>query len=98
MGQFKLGKKLGSGRFGNVYLCEDKATRTIYALKVMSKSKIKEADMTEQVFWEIKLQSYMRHPNVLKMLGFFDDTKNIYLILEYCSQCLFRDFRNKVYY
>jgi len=88
MGQFKLGKKLGSGRFGNVYLCEDKATRTIYALKVMSKSKIKEADMTEQVFWEIKLQSYMRHPNVL----------NIYLILEYCSQCLFRDFRNKVYY
>lgn len=43
--QFKLGKKLGSGRFGNVYLAEEKYTRTIFALKVMNKTKIKEADM-----------------------------------------------------
>lgn len=44
--RFKLGKKLGSGRFGNVYLAEEKLTRSLFALKVMSKSKIKEADMT----------------------------------------------------
>lgn len=48
---FRLGKKLGSGRFGNVYLAEEKSTRLIYALKVMSKSKIKEADMQDQIFW-----------------------------------------------
>lgn len=30
---------------------------------------------------EIKLQSYMSHPNVLKMYGYFHDSKNIYLIL-----------------
>ena len=94
--QFKLGKKLGSGRFGNVYLAEDKQTRCIYALKVMNKLKIKEADMESQVFWEIKLQTYMNHPNILKLYGFFDDAKNIYLILEYCPNCLFKDFRAKV--
>ena len=38
----------------------------------------------------------MNHPNILKLFGFFDDSKNIYLILEYCSQCLFKDFRMKV--
>lgn len=38
----------------------------------------------------------MNHPNILKLYGFFDDAKNIYLILEYCSQCLFKDFRAKV--
>ena len=38
----------------------------------------------------------MNHPNILKLYGFFDDAKNIYLILEYCSQCLFKDFRIKV--
>jgi hypothetical protein len=37
--------------------------------------------MEDQVFWEIKLQMYMSHPNVLKLYGFFDDAKNIYLIL-----------------
>lgn len=79
--QFRLGKKLGSGRFGNVYLAEEKATRTIFAIKTMNKQKIKEADMVDQVFWEIKLQIYMNHPNILKLYGFFDDAKNIYLIL-----------------
>jgi serine/threonine protein kinase len=38
----------------------------------------------------------MNHPNVLKLYGFFHDSKNVYLILEYCNQCLFRDLRNKV--
>jgi serine/threonine protein kinase len=94
--QFRLGKKLGSGRFGNVYLAEERHTRTIWALKVMNKQKIREADMVDQVFWEIKLQIYMNHPNILKLYGFFDDAKNIYLVLEYCSQCLFKDFRTKV--
>lgn len=51
--------------------------------------------MVDQVFWEIKLQMFMNHPNILKLYGVFDDSKNIYLVLEYCSQCLFRDFRAK---
>lgn len=54
--------------------------------------------MEEQILSEIKLQLYMNHPNILKLYGFFDDQKNIYLILEYCSQCLFKEFRLKVYY
>ena len=48
---FRLGKKLGSGRFGNVYLGEEKKTKFIYAIKVMNKTKIKQADMQDQVFW-----------------------------------------------
>jgi serine/threonine protein kinase len=38
---FTLGKKLGNGRFGNVYLAEEKYTKTLYALKMMNKNKIK---------------------------------------------------------
>lgn len=51
--------------------------------------------MEDQIMSEIKLQLYMNHPNILKLFGCFDDQKNIYLILEYCSSCLFRDFRSK---
>ena len=93
---FKLGKKLGNGRFGNVYLAEEKVTKTLYAIKIMNKIKIKQEKMEDQIMSEIKLQLYMNHPNILKLYGFFHDSKNIYLILEYCSQCLFREFRVKV--
>lgn len=41
---------------------------------------------------------YMNHPNVLKLYGFFHDSKNIYLILEYCNKCLFRELRQKVFF
>jgi aurora kinase len=63
---------------------------------VLNKAKIKEAKMVEQMIMEIKLQSYMDNPNILKMYGQFHDAKNIYLVLEYCSQCLYRDFKMKV--
>ncbi len=43
--QFQLGKKLGSGRFGSVYLAEEKETKLICAIKVLNKTKIKEAKM-----------------------------------------------------
>lgn len=52
--------------------------------------------MEDQIIMEIKLQTYMDHPNLLKIFGYFHDAKNIYLILEYCSQCLFKEFRTKV--
>lgn len=32
---------------------------------------------------EIKMQSFFNHPNILKLYGFFDDSENVYLILEY---------------
>jgi serine/threonine protein kinase len=36
-----------------------------------------------QLALEIKLQSYIDHPNILKMYGFFDDWQNVYIVLEY---------------
>lgn len=39
--QFRIGKKLGSGRFGNVFIAQQKSTHFVYAIKVMNKAKIK---------------------------------------------------------
>jgi serine/threonine protein kinase len=33
-----LGRKLGEGKFGDVYLCKHKATQMIYAIKIILKS------------------------------------------------------------
>ena len=39
--------------------------------------------MAEQIKNEVKIQSYLDHPNILKMYGFFHDEEQFYLILEY---------------
>lgn len=52
--------------------------------------------MESQLIQEIKIQTYLNHPNVLKMYGFFADEKKIYLLLELASNgCLFREIRRK---
>ena len=41
--------------------------------------------MEEQLAREIKIQSTLDHPNIVKMYGTYYDEEKIYLILEYCS-------------
>ena len=57
----------------------------IVALKIMKKSDLKEPNAQEQILREIKIQSYLDHPNILKLYGYFDDEEKIYLILEYAA-------------
>lgn len=82
---FEIGRPLGTGKFGHVYLARTKKTKAIVALKVLSKKQIYQAKYELQIAREIEIQSHLNHPNVLKMYGYFWDTKRIYLILEYAS-------------
>lgn len=96
MHRFRLGKKLGRGRFGNVFSAEDKETGFVLAIKIINKKQLKEAEMEDQLVSEIKLQSFMSHPNILSMYGFFHDDTNIYMMLELADECLFKMLRRKV--
>lgn len=80
---FDIVKNLGKGRFGSVYLAKDKRTSFFFAIKVIRKKMIKDSKMAEQIKNEVKIQSYLDHPNILKMHGFFHDEEQFYLILEY---------------
>lgn len=40
---FKLGKKLGRGRFGNVYMAEYIETNFLMAIKIINKKQVKKA-------------------------------------------------------
>lgn len=91
-----MGKKLGKGRFGNVYLAQDKLTKFSLAIKVINRRQLKESDMENQLLEEIKLQTFMNHPNILRMYGCIRDSKNIYLLLELGTGCLFRELRHRV--
>ncbi|XP_063620577.1 uncharacterized protein LOC134793000 [Cydia splendana] len=82
---FDLGRALGKGKFGNVYLAREKESRYVVALKVLFKSQILDADIEHQVRREVEIQCRLRHPNILRMYGYFHDEKRIYLILEYAK-------------
>lgn len=83
LADFEIGPKLGKGRFGQVFVAREKATRFVVALKVLSKAELLEQKCESQLRREIEIQSNLHHPNVLRLFGFFYDENYIYLILEY---------------
>jgi hypothetical protein len=80
---FEIGKPLGKGRFGRVYLARERRNEFIVALKVFFKSNIIQGEIEHQLRREIEIQSHLNHENILKMFGVFWDHRKIYLILEY---------------
>ncbi|XP_045113883.1 spindle assembly checkpoint kinase-like isoform X2 [Portunus trituberculatus] len=80
---FEIGRPLGRGKFGNVYLAREKSSHVILALKVMFKVELSRAGISHQVQREVEIQTHLRHPNVLRMYGYFHCDKRVYLLLEY---------------
>eukprot|EP00540_Astrosyne_radiata_P017639 CAMPEP_0116831404 /NCGR_PEP_ID=MMETSP0418-20121206/5320_1 /TAXON_ID=1158023 /ORGANISM="Astrosyne radiata, Strain 13vi08-1A" /LENGTH=348 /DNA_ID=CAMNT_0004460655 /DNA_START=35 /DNA_END=1081 /DNA_ORIENTATION=+ len=83
LNDFEIGKPLGRGKFGSVYLAREKQTKYIVAIKVLQKNQLLKNGVEHQLRREIEIQSHLRHRNILRMYGYFYDAKRIYLILEY---------------
>ena len=83
---FEIGRPLGTGKFGRVYLGREKKTHFIVAIKVLYKTHLAKADIQHQVRREIEIQSHLRHPNILRLYGFIHDKSKIYLIMEYAPK------------
>jgi aurora kinase len=86
LGMFEIGRPLGKGKFGRVYLARERSTGFICALKVLHKSELQEGKVEKQVRREIEIQSNLRHPNILMLYGHFHDSKRIFLILEFAGK------------
>ena len=82
---FELGKPMGRGKFGHVYLAREKKSKFIVALKVMYIKQIVDSKNEHQVRREIEIQSHLRHKNICRLYGFFWDEQKIYLILEFAT-------------
>lgn len=85
LNDFEIGRPLGTGKFGRVYLAREKRTHFIVALKVLYKSQIHKAGVEHQLRREIEIQSHLRHPNILRLYGYFYDQSRVYIVLEYAA-------------
>ena len=83
---FEIGRPLGKGKFGNVYLAREKKSKYLVALKVLFKSQLVKNNVQHQLRREIEIQAHMKHPNILRMFGYFYDDSKVYLILEFAPQ------------
>jgi serine/threonine protein kinase len=84
---FDIGRPLGKGKFGRVYMVRTKIEpKYILALKCLYKSEIVKDKVEKQVRREIEIQQNLRHPNVLRLYGYFHDEKRIFLMVEFAVQ------------
>ncbi|KAF8158503.1 kinase-like protein [Crassisporium funariophilum] len=85
--EFDMGRPLGKGKFGRVYMVRTKAEpKYILALKTLYKSEIVQSKVEKQIRREIEIQQNLRHPNVLRLYGYFHDEKRIFLMLEFAGK------------
>lgn len=86
LGMFEIGKPLGKGKFGRVYLARERSTGFVCALKVLHKHELVKGKVEKQLRREIEIQSNLRHPNILRLFGHFHDSKRVFLILEFAGK------------
>ncbi|KAM7417286.1 hypothetical protein PAMA_017106 [Pampus argenteus] len=83
---FDIGRPLGKGKFGNVYLARVKKLQAIVALKVLFKSQMEKEGVEHQLRREIEIQAHLKHPNILRFYNYFHDRKRVFLVLEYAPR------------
>lgn len=58
---FDIGRALGKGKFGSVYLARERQTKFILALKVLFKKQLEKAGVEHQLRREVEIQSHLRY-------------------------------------
>eukprot|EP00750_Incisomonas_marina_P024944 INCI5239.1.p1 GENE.INCI5239.1~~INCI5239.1.p1 ORF type:complete len:345 (+),score=82.52 INCI5239.1:62-1096(+) len=92
---FDIGRQLGRGKYGSVYLARVKANKRIVAIKVMFKQQVEENGIQHQIKREIEIQSRLKHAHILKLRGFFTDEKRVYMVMEYAKHGSMYDMLQK---
>ena len=80
--QYRLGKLLGKGGFGQVYMCTNQLTKAKCAIKFIKKSSIKHPDLIKLMEGEIEVLKNTNHPNIVRLIDMFEDEVNVYIVAE----------------
>ena len=74
--------KLGKGAYGQVFKVAYTTTGKQYAMKVITKQTIENLRMKDQLKNEFDILQKVSHPNIIQLIGYFEDARNIYFLLE----------------
>ncbi|XP_063834887.1 serine/threonine-protein kinase polo isoform X2 [Ostrinia nubilalis] len=76
----------GKGGFAKCYEIQDLANHQVYAGKIVSKKLMVKTSQKEKMAQEISIHRSLQHKHVVGFHSFFEDSLNIYIILELCKR------------
>lgn len=74
---------LGTGSFGRVLLVKEHGGRDYWACKIISKKRVIETKQVEHTLNEKNILFCMESPFVVDLTEFFQDSRNLYFVLEF---------------
>ncbi|KAJ3359522.1 hypothetical protein HDU91_004900 [Kappamyces sp. JEL0680] len=83
LSDFQLEKTLGTGSFGRVHLVKEKETGKYFAMKALAKATIMKLKQVEHTLNEKRILERLQHPFLVSMVASFQDTTNVFFVLEY---------------
>uniref|UniRef100_A0A8C1FYR5 Serine/threonine-protein kinase PLK4 n=1 Tax=Cyprinus carpio TaxID=7962 RepID=A0A8C1FYR5_CYPCA len=81
---FRVLTLLGKGSFACVYRAKSVNTGLEVAIKMIDKKAMHKAGMVQRVINEVEIQCRLKHPSVLELYNYFEDSNYVYLVLEMC--------------
>lgn len=94
--QFTLIQILGKGGFADCYMAKNKYGQN-FALKVIPRRFNDNKTYLKKIRNEILIHSTLRHPHIVTLYWTFEDlSRNIYMVLELCSQTLATFIENQL--
>ena len=80
--KYEIIKEIGSGGFSRCLLVKNKITKQSFACKELLKKSLSDY---EGLMREVNLMIKLDHPNIIKLYEYYENDKNIYLIMELCT-------------
>ncbi len=87
---------LGKGSYGQVFLMRHRGTKKLIAMKTIEKKYVGNSSMLKSLTREIEIHKSLLHENIIRLYEHTEDSKNIYLLMEYAAKgSLFHFIRSK---
>lgn len=83
LNNFKLKKYIGAGGFGKVFLVQKDVTKEVFAMKVIKKDEVINAEMLEATLLEKRILSQTDHQFMVGTKYVFQDEYRIYFIMNF---------------
>jgi len=81
---YEFGDLLGRGTFVSVYSAVEIKTSKTYAIKVVDRYRCGKLKKTNDLYMEKHCLRRTNHPNIIKMIAWFSDTANVWVVMEEC--------------